>query len=112
MSLAHSEDRVSIPGDTNLRELAGAIASELESNESVRGVALEDTEQGYLISASTTKSLFSWGEEIRIQITKGEVLVESKSPDQWIDWGKSEQNVDTVSTLIEKVSNQNRMNLA
>lgn len=104
MPLAHSQDRVSIPPDTDLRELAGEIAHEFEENDSVRGVALSRIDDGYEVTATTDESLLSWGEKIRIEITDNEVVIESESPDQWFDWGKSKENVEGVMDLIHKFS--------
>ena len=60
------------------------------------------------ISASTSSSIFSWGETVDIKISdkdsgKTVVEVESNAKAQLIDWGKNEKNEQKILDRIEDI---------
>jgi len=68
-----------------------------------------DENKGY-IYASSPPSIFSWGEEItvevnRISTTTTEVRVESRPKAQLFDWGKSRENermiMESLKNMLE-----------
>lgn len=69
------------------------------------GFELEETGRN-LIRASTGMSLLSWGENIEIRLIKENggirVNISSEAPSQLFDWGKSQENVTSVLSAIEK----------
>ena len=66
-----------------------------------------DEKEGY-IYASSPPSIFSWGEEINIELNKTpggsiKVVVLSKPKAQLFDWGKSRENERKIIEALEEI---------
>lgn len=86
--------------DVDGSKIIKLLPSELKE----KGYKIKESTSTYMI-IGTPLSIWSWGEEITISVNnenqKCGVTVTSDAKYQLTDWGKSEENIDKIFSLID-----------
>lgn len=100
MPLSATKKRVKLPDNVNRDELIDELVDWLRNSDEVRQVVRHDADESVTIEAETTATLLTWGQEIQVTLEGEEAFIQVESPDQWIDWGKSEKTAREISELL------------
>lgn len=100
MSLASTTKRVELPGENSPSELADALQRWLEEAEEFKKVTRYENDGEIKIEAETAATLLTWGQKISIVIDEQGAEINVRSPDQWIDWGKSEKTAGEIYSVM------------
>lgn len=100
MPLSATRKRIDLPSNVDHHELADELEAWMRDSETVRQVARHDEGESVTVAAETTATLLTWGQDVEVVLEPGEALIEVESPDQWIDWGKSEKTAEEISRLL------------
>lgn len=100
MPLSATRKRIDLPATVDHYELADELEGWLRGREDVRQVDRHEVDESVMVEAETKATLLTWSQEIGVTLESGEALIEVKSPDQWIDWGKSEKTAEEISKLL------------
>lgn len=108
MSLSKAQKTIEVPEGANINDVKDGILRSLAESEGVESVTHQELPIGYRITAETEATWRSWGEEIIVNITPERIEINSSSPKQLFDWGKSDKTVSKITNIAQKqFDNQN-----
>lgn len=102
------QETIGMPSGVNVSEASRVIQSILAEKEQFEVKSVEEKTGEITINAKAKPNLFSWGEEIWIQIRQKEIEIISENTSQLIDWNRPQKNVRTIVTEFRSRFNQKK----
>jgi hydroxymethylpyrimidine pyrophosphatase-like HAD family hydrolase len=104
--MGRSQETIEMPSGVDVQKAKKAIESILRENDQFEVESIDESSNESTINAKAKPNLFSWGEEVWIQVRPSEIEVVSENTTQIIDWNRPQNNVENIIEELQNHFNQ------